>query len=881
MYKNYNMNQLVLPINLEVKLQDNDIAFVINDLVESIPDEAFHNFLQKTGRPSYHPRMMLKIILCAYSQSVFSGRKIEALLKDSIRMMWLAQGHEPSYRTINRFRVDPDVKDILRELFVQFRSHLVKEKIIDNEAIFIDGTKIEANANKFTFVWKKSIKNFSDKLIENSNKMYDELLEKEIIPAIERENSEELSVHEMEEIVEKLDEKVNEYNQKIEECEIGSERKKIRSKRKYPKQALKKFKDFIKRKNNYEKAMEILGDRNSYSKTDPDATFMRMKDDYMKNGQLKPGYNVQIATEGQYALAYDIFPNPTDTRTLIPFLDKIESQFFQLPKYIVADAGYGGEANYIDIIENRNRIPLITYNSYLREQKRKYKKDRFNTANWDYNEEHDYYVCPNGQKLTFQYHSHRTDRYGFKRKLKVYQSENCDGCPLRTFCTKAKEGNNRKLYVNETWEKQKEYIRAKLSEEETGEIYKKRKIDVEPVFGFLKANLSFSRFSVRGKSKVENELGFALMAVNLRKYTAMSNKDDYKPVANRSKKRTESKFSLIQSVFSYRRLVLSQPLFLLVSIKVLGENCPLKIRREMYKFNCTSKNKRRTSMEVMVMKGKRVLFLLFLIIVCSLFPAGVNREAKAFSEQVIQHGAFGEDVIELQARLKYIGFYTGEIDGVFGWRTYWALRNFQYEFGLPVDGLAGKATKDKLVQVTEYDEVKVKAEMWNVDPEVVRKQLQGKTTQQATNQKQKQPQTNQQQTGAQQVPTGTTKVNVPHGFSQNDINLMANAVYGEARGEPYEGQVAVAAVILNRLKSPIFPDTVSGVIFEPRAFTAVADGQIWLTPDETAKRAVLDAINGWDPSGNALYYFNPETATSPWIWTRPQIKRIGKHIFCK
>src|SRR5690554_1861486 len=556
MFKDYNMNQIILPLDLEVKLQKNDIAFHIHHLVESIPHKAFEPFLRNTGCPAYHPRMMLKIILCAYSQSVFSGRKIEALLKDSIRMMWLAQGHEPSYRTINRFRVDPDVKDILRELFVQFRSHLVKEKIIDNEAIFIDGTKIEANANKFTFVWKKSIKNFSDKLIENSNKMYDELLEKEIIPAIERENSEELSVHEMEEIVEKLDEKVNEYNQKIEECEIGSERKKIRSKRKYPKQALKKFKDFIKRKNNYEKAMEILGDRNSYSKTDPDATFMRMKDDYMKNGQLKPGYNVQIATEGQYALAYDIFPNPTDTRTLIPFLDKIESQFFQLPKYIVADAGYGGEANYIDIIENRNRIPLITYNNYLREQKRKYKKDRFNTANWDYNEEHDYYVCPNGQKLTFQYHSHRTDRYGFKRKLKVYQSESCDGCPLRTFCTKAKEGNNRKLYVNETWEKQKEYIRVKLSEEETGKLYKKRKIDVEPVFGFLKANLSFSRFSVRGKSKVENELGFALMAVNLRKYTAMSNKDDYKPVANRSKKRTESKFSLIQSVFTYRRRVL-------------------------------------------------------------------------------------------------------------------------------------------------------------------------------------------------------------------------------------------------------------------------------------------------------------------------------------
>lgn len=124
-------------------------------------------------------------------------------------------------------------------------------------------------------------------------------------------------------------------------------------------------------------------------------------------------------------------------------------------------------------------------------------------------------------------------------------------------------------------------------------------------------------------------------------------------------------------------------------------------------------------------------------------------------------------------------------------------------------------------------------------------------------------------------------MNVPAGYSQNDIQMMAQAVYGEARGEPYVGQVAVAAVILNRVESPSFPNTVSGVIFEPRAFTAVSDGQIWLTPDETARQAVLDAINGWDPSGNALYYFNPNTATSDWIWSRPQIKQIGKHIFTK
>src|SRR5699024_1268585 len=153
---------------------------------------------------------------------VFSGRKIEALLKDSIRMMWLAQGYEQSYRTINRFRVHPEVKELLRECFVQFRSQLVEEKLIDEEAIFIDGTKIEANANKFTFVWRKSTERYHSNLIQKSNQMYDELLEKEIIRKIERDHEEEFSVEEMGELFEKLDKKIEEYNTEIEACEVGS-----------------------------------------------------------------------------------------------------------------------------------------------------------------------------------------------------------------------------------------------------------------------------------------------------------------------------------------------------------------------------------------------------------------------------------------------------------------------------------------------------------------------------------------------------------------------------------------------------------------------------------------------------------------------------------
>src|SRR5699024_5199433 len=281
------------------------------------------------------------------------------------------------------------------------------------------------------------------------------------------------------------------YNRKIEASEETSERKQLRSERKEPKQYQKKFRDFEVRKRKYQNDMNIFGERNSYSKTDHDATFMRMKDDYMKNGQLKAGYNVQLATAGQYALAYDVFPNPTDTRTFIPFLDNIEENFFKLPNYIVADAGYGSEQNYEDVTNNRKRTPLITYNQYRKEKKKKYKQDKFRVANWEYNEEDDTFTCPNGKKLTFNYTSNRTDKYGFTRTFKVYECEDCSECPLRSQCTKAKEGNNRKVYYNAKWEQQKEYIRKQLSNKETGKIYGQRKIDVEPVFGFLKANLRF------------------------------------------------------------------------------------------------------------------------------------------------------------------------------------------------------------------------------------------------------------------------------------------------------------------------------------------------------------------------------------------------------
>ncbi|WP_066257258.1 spore cortex-lytic enzyme [Neobacillus drentensis] len=295
------------------------------------------------------------------------------------------------------------------------------------------------------------------------------------------------------------------------------------------------------------------------------------------------------------------------------------------------------------------------------------------------------------------------------------------------------------------------------------------------------------------------------------------------------------------------------------------------------------------------MLKKKILLKLFILIFLVLGTSSFfeSKEVRAFSNQIIQKGAVGDDVIELQSRLQYIGFYKGKIDGVFGWSTYWALRNFQSEFGLPIDGLAGWPTKLKLAKASKYNEQFVKKQIdagndfthyGGVDqskqstPNPANKAPANQAPKQTAPPKNTAP---KKAAPNKATPKKPTAANTPNGFSQNDIQLMANAVHGESRGEPYTGQVAVAAVILNRVNSSTFPNTVSGVIFEPGAFTAVADGQIWLTPNENAKKAVIDAINGWDPTGEALYYFNPDTATSGWIWGRPQIKRIGKHIFCK
>ncbi|MEK4560538.1 IS1182 family transposase [Staphylococcus sp. FSL K6-3157] len=520
MYKNYNMTQLTLPMETEILIPNNDIAHAVNQIVETIPETEFYEFNHLNGASSYHPKMMLKVILYAYTQSIFSGRRIEAALSDSIRMMWLSQNQKPSYRTINRFRVNPIMDKLLKSLFVNFRTQLIEQKLIDNESIFIDGTKIEANANKYTFVWRKNTERYNQNVIDKSKSLYEELIQTEILPELKLEMNEEMSNQDLKEVCTELENKIEDLSKTIKTDSNIENRKSLGLKKSNLKKYKKELNEIIEHKSKYQVQLRTFGDRNSYSKTDNDATFMRMKDDHMRNGQLKAGYNLQIATNHQFILSFNVYQNPTDTRTLIPFLEHIKNYYGDIPEYIVADAGYGSEPNYLSILDDFGKTPLITYGMFIKEQKKKYKNDKFNTQNWAYDEINDELICPNNRRLPFIRYAYRKDKYGFRRDFKLYESDSCNGCLLRNQCIKNNSLSNKKVMKNYNWEYFKFQINKKLSEPKTQKIYSQRKIDVEPVFGFLKAILGFKRMSLRGLPKVKREVGLALMAINIRKIVA-------------------------------------------------------------------------------------------------------------------------------------------------------------------------------------------------------------------------------------------------------------------------------------------------------------------------------------------------------------------------
>ena len=271
--------------------------------------------------------------------------------------------------------------------------------------------------------------------------------------------------------------------------------------------------DYLPRKKKYEKAKRICGKRNSYSKTDPDATFMRMKEDHMLNGQLKPGYNVQVGTENGFVVGYDIFPNPTDTKTLKPHLRRQAKRLGVRPKVVIADAGYGGEENY-RYLENKRTKAVIKYSTYQKEKSRKWKKDISRSENWEYNKKEKYYICPDGRKLIFKETRKRKTHSGYPITISRYECESCKYCRLKKSCTKAK--GNRIIERNEQWLRLKKKAKQILENEHYEELRKQRAVEVETVFGQLKENQGYRRFLLRGTAKVSIEWGLLSLGYNLK-----------------------------------------------------------------------------------------------------------------------------------------------------------------------------------------------------------------------------------------------------------------------------------------------------------------------------------------------------------------------------
>nr|WP_238339813.1 IS1182 family transposase [Ligilactobacillus murinus] len=515
--------------------EKNHQAHYIHHLVESIDFDDSYTF----GRPfEYEPRVLLKLVLLAYSYGIFSCRKIERFARENVVAMWLTQEAQPTYRTIARFVVSDTIEMMLKSSFSEFREYLRKNGLID-EAVFIDGTKILANANKYSFVWKKNTIRYDDLNRQKAKKLLKEI--KESIVNIDF--ADDLTVDQLDEICARLEQRIEYLNEKVEETKKISPNP-AKQERRTAKKYLKQTRERKQKNSKYAEQFAIVGERNSYSKTDNDATFMRMKEDPMKNGQTKPGYNLQVAANNQFALDYTLAPNPTDMRTLIPFLEKMDADVIQGP--IVADAGYGSEPNY-EFIEDKFGVfdYLIPYNTMLKEETKRWRSDERKVMNWHYNAEDDYYIDPKNVRFNFKRYAYRHDTYGYKRNFKVYEAEKFDEDRKENPNALTKKGNVRKIYINPQWEYFKGKVKTNLSNTEKNKIYRRRKYEIEPIFGNLKAYLGFTRFTVRSKKKVNRQMGIALMALNMWKMSTSSSKISPN---NKNKKKTIRIFQNFQKI---------------------------------------------------------------------------------------------------------------------------------------------------------------------------------------------------------------------------------------------------------------------------------------------------------------------------------------------
>lgn len=502
-FKEYTPNQLLLiPPTWEEMIAQNHPVRVVAEVIDKIDIKPINRKYKGGGTSSYHPRLLLKLLVYGYLSNVYSSRKLEEQSGSNIYFMWLCGLKKPDHNTINRFR-SKRLSGVLKEIFSQIVFLLNEQGIISlKEAVFTDGTKIEAQANRYTFVWGKSIKTSKERIKNQLDELWNYA---QCIAAEELKEENPLEQGPVD--ATKVKEAIAKINAALEDKEDVPA--KVKQKLNYAK---KNWPDNLKK---YEQQEEKLAGRNSYSKTDSDATFMRMKEDHMLNGQLKPAYNWQISTQEQFILNYSLHQTTTDYQTLASHLEQYESLYQVKPSAVVADAGYGSDENY-SLLDGKGIEAYIKYNYFDKEQKEGLKP--FSNESLHYNKEENCLYCPMGQKMSFIGEQIRTTATGYEQTVSRYQAANCHNCPIRGVCHKAK--SNRVVELNHRLIKHKRQVRERLNTAQGIAYRKKRAWDVEPVFAHIKHNRGFKRFLLKGLNKTEVEIGLLSIAHNLRKWKA-------------------------------------------------------------------------------------------------------------------------------------------------------------------------------------------------------------------------------------------------------------------------------------------------------------------------------------------------------------------------
>jgi transposase len=500
-FKRYDQNQpMVLPPSYDELVPGNHPVRVVNEIIDRIDISELERTYKGGGTSSYHPRMLLKVVVYGYLRNMYSSRKMEEALKENVHFMWLSGGAKPDHNTINDFR-GKRLKDQLKKIFNQVVLLLAEQGVVSLKEIILDGTKIEANANRYTFVWGKAIK-VSRERIERQLRQLWRYVEQVYQDEEQRPNTPDFGAIDPEAVSRTIDE----INEALKGKAIEA---KVRQKLTYAK------KNWPKKLAEYDEIDRHLKGRNSLSKTDVDATFMRMKEDHMRNGQLKPGYNVQASTERQYIVDYTLGQTTTDTSLLKDHIDDFIASYGHSPECLTADAGYGSEENY-GYLEELGIKPFVKYGYFDKEQKEKIPGNPFHPDYLHYDERNERYTCPMGQPMSYIGDKTRRTANGYLQTHRLYKAQNCSGCPLRGPCHKA--GGERVIQRSPNLVRYKQRARELLTSEE-GIEKRRQRWQVEAVFGNIKQNKGFRRFLLRGIDKVNVEFGLIAIAHNLQRLT--------------------------------------------------------------------------------------------------------------------------------------------------------------------------------------------------------------------------------------------------------------------------------------------------------------------------------------------------------------------------